>query len=549
MHICHKCNKIVTCLISARIVALYHHNRHSITNFHMKKIFFILFFGLMSNLALYSQSYGLQLITKSSLGVIPKKSVIVIEEIKRHATIDSDGTKLIVEYLATCKYNDTYYTFELRNIQESCKIYNNIGNKDDFWLSEIIFNKDLLNTLKKFGPQTILRDESSDDALEYINKLTDANLIFDDPLLENYLYTLLHKIRMTNNVFYKNGNINVVVLKSTDLNASIYPDGTLLLTTGLLANLNSEAELAGVLAHEIAHYMLDHSIVNITLMNQRIKRAEFWAAIATGIVAAAEVVAASQSNYYYPVGAATAATSAIASTIANSIISRLGMEYNQEQELEADRLAVNLLKLLNYNENAYATALSNLQNYQQTNGNYSYFFNSSTHPSLLSRIIKSGKVVEIKDLFYKQQTSFAISNFAVSEFFRRNFHASYKFAKQNIDNKVADDDDYTICSASLQIIKDTPESNKEAMDLLNKAYEINPNNININKYKCILYLRMKEYNKAKEALNEYMTLLNKEIIRINDIKGQQTWENSYAYLCSENSWANKMVIKLNGMHN
>lgn len=514
----------------------------------MKKLIILAVLGLIANLNLYSQSYSLKLVTESSLGKIPRNSEIVVEEIIRHATADESGEKLIIEYLASCKYEDVYYTYELRDIKKSCKIVHFIDNKDNFWLSEIIFNKDLINALRKYGPQTDLRDESSDDAQEYINKVTDANLVFDDPLLENYLYTLLHKIRMTNNVFYKNGNINVVVLKSTDLNASIYPDGTLLITTGLLANLNSEAELAGALAHEVAHYVLDHSIVNINKMNQRIKRAEFWAAFATGMAAVAEGVLATQSNYYYPVGAGTMATAAIASSIANSVIERLGMEYNQEQETEADRIAVNILKLLKYNENGFATALSNLQSYQQTNGNYSYFFNSSTHPSLLSRISASGKVEEIKDLFYKQQTSFAISNYAVVEFSRRNFQAAYKFAKQNIDNNVADDDDYTICSASLQIIKDTPESNKEAMELLNKAYLINPNNINISKFKCILHLRLKESDKAKEELNNYMSGISEEIKRLDNIKGQNTWENSYSYLTQENSWAVKMAIKLNGMH-
>jgi len=284
-------------------------------------------------------------------------------------------------------------------------------------------------------------------------------------------------------------------------------------------------------------------------MNQRIKRAEFWAAFATGVAAVAEGVLAANSNYYYPIGSATMATAVIASSIANSVITRLGMEYNQEQELEADRIAVNILKLMKYNTNGLSTALSNLQSYQQTNGNYSYFFNSSTHPSLLSRISKSGEIVEIKDMFYKQQTSFAISNYSISEFNKRNFLASYKFSKQNIDNNVGTDDDYTICSASLQIIKDTPESNKESLDLLFKAEQINPNNININKYKCISYLRLKDRNSAKESLIKYSQSLGLEIEKLNSIRGGNSWENAYSYLNKEIDWANNMIIKLNGMSN
>jgi beta-barrel assembly-enhancing protease len=50
------------------------------------------------------------------------------------------------------------------------------------------------------------------------------------------------------------------VIESTDINAFAAPGGYILLTRGLYQTLNSEAELAGVLAHEIGHVMHRHHL-------------------------------------------------------------------------------------------------------------------------------------------------------------------------------------------------------------------------------------------------------------------------------------------------
>ena len=50
------------------------------------------------------------------------------------------------------------------------------------------------------------------------------------------------------------------VIDSTDINAFSAPGGYIFVTKGLYMKLNSEAELAGVLAHEIAHVMKKHHL-------------------------------------------------------------------------------------------------------------------------------------------------------------------------------------------------------------------------------------------------------------------------------------------------
>ncbi len=53
--------------------------------------------------------------------------------------------------------------------------------------------------------------------------------------------------------------IHIYVLQSSIVNAYSLPDGTVLVTMGMLAQVTNEAELAFVLAHEIAHYSEHHT--------------------------------------------------------------------------------------------------------------------------------------------------------------------------------------------------------------------------------------------------------------------------------------------------
>lgn len=66
-----------------------------------------------------------------------------------------------------------------------------------------------------------------------------------DNLLDSHYRTLRQELR-----FY--------ILRRSDVNAYSYANGMIVVTTGLLAQLQNESELAFILAHEIAHYAEKH---------------------------------------------------------------------------------------------------------------------------------------------------------------------------------------------------------------------------------------------------------------------------------------------------
>ena len=57
------------------------------------------------------------------------------------------------------------------------------------------------------------------------------------------------------------------------------PNGTMLISTGLLCTLDSEDELAAIIANEMSHFVLDHQVNNIYRAERRAKRAAFWGTV------------------------------------------------------------------------------------------------------------------------------------------------------------------------------------------------------------------------------------------------------------------------------
>jgi beta-barrel assembly-enhancing protease len=69
------------------------------------------------------------------------------------------------------------------------------------------------------------------------------------------------------------------VIDTETINAFAFPGGTVMVSYGLIKRLNSESELAGALAHEVAHIVKRHQIQAI----QSQASTDFWTGIATDV--------------------------------------------------------------------------------------------------------------------------------------------------------------------------------------------------------------------------------------------------------------------------
>lgn len=90
------------------------------------------------------------------------------------------------------------------------------------------------------------------------NTLWDDKIYYDWSSLEHYLNRILKSV--TPQHLRKDTSFKVIIYKSGELYAHMEPSGHFFISIGMLAEFRNEAMIAGLMAHELAHYYLQHSL-------------------------------------------------------------------------------------------------------------------------------------------------------------------------------------------------------------------------------------------------------------------------------------------------
>jgi beta-barrel assembly-enhancing protease len=194
---------------------------------------------------------------------------------------------------------------------------------------------------------------------EKVGEVAAARIMGAAPLIEiaaaqRYLNLVGHSVAKINDGGYK---WRFGLLKTDSVNAFATPGGFVLVTAGLVKQLESEDELAFVLAHEIAHVLRRHHYR--VVIRQRL----------------AETAAKN-------VQAATGDTTNAALSQASAQIYARGLD--KSSEFEADRLGVELMTQAGYDPAAAVGVLERLQRLKGDDPRAELLF--STHPSPAKRL-------------------------------------------------------------------------------------------------------------------------------------------------------------------
>jgi predicted Zn-dependent protease len=156
---------------------------------------------------------------------------------------------------------------------------------------------------------------------------------YDDETLQQYVNSVGQKIAA--NSHRPNLQYTFTVLDSEEVNAFALPGGYVYITRGIMAYLNSEAELAAVLGHEVGHVTARHSVRQQS------------GATAAGIGATL-------------VGILTG--SGDLASIANMAGTALVSGYGRDMELEADQIGAQYLDRLGFEPEAMIDVVRLLKN-------------------------------------------------------------------------------------------------------------------------------------------------------------------------------------------
>jgi predicted Zn-dependent protease len=143
--------------------------------------------------------------------------------------------------------------------------------------------------------------------------------VYDDPDLQAYVNRIGQKLASKSHRSHL--KFTFTVLDSPDINAFALPGGYIYITRGIMAYLGSEAELAGVLGHEIGHVTARHSV--------RQQSGQVAASVLSVLIAA------------------TTGSSGLGNA-SQQLTTGLVRGYGREHELEADRLGAEYLHNSSY---------------------------------------------------------------------------------------------------------------------------------------------------------------------------------------------------------
>lgn len=182
------------------------------------------------------------------------------------------------------------------------------------------------------------------------------------------------------------------VIDTPTINAFALPGGKVFISAGLVAKLASESELAGVLAHEIAHVMQKHQITAIQSTRRTGLAQEGLQSYASDRLGKTSV----GSNAFTGAIANAAASEAI-DLVKNGLLLR---PLDRSLEYDADRLGALLLAKAGYDPYGLIVVLQKLAALKPEDSSGS--ISMSTHPTATDRLSELEKSTKVLDRFSTQ---------------------------------------------------------------------------------------------------------------------------------------------------
>ena len=169
---------------------------------------------------------------------------------------------------------------------------------------------------------------------------------YKDPRVQAYVNDIGQRLAKSSH--RANLQWHFTVVDSPEINAFALPGGYVYVTRGIMAYMDSEADLAGVMGHEIGHVTARHSA-------QRATRSQ---TAGLGVLAATVLGAVLESRGLGGAGD-------LASTLSQNVAAGYIASYSRDQELQADQLGAEYLARSNYNPQNMVDVIQVLRNQER----------------------------------------------------------------------------------------------------------------------------------------------------------------------------------------
>ncbi|TDR22779.1 M48 family metalloprotease [Marinicella litoralis] len=216
---------------------------------------------------------------------------------------------------------------------------------------------------------------SADDEQRYRQSIKEQmyqyNFVMTDPVVASYIYHLGYQLAAYSGK--PEQPFDFFMVPANVINASAYPGGLVVIYSGLMLETATESELAGVLAHEIAHVNQRH------ISRMMAKQQKSTIPILLGMLAA--VAAAQTSN-------SGDAPIAIAASM-SAIQQQLAINFTRYHEYEADRVGINTLYQAGLNPEGMSDFFAKLMQKNRIDPRYQLPEYLRTHPLSVNRVTEA----------------------------------------------------------------------------------------------------------------------------------------------------------------
>jgi Zn-dependent protease with chaperone function len=196
----------------------------------------------------------------------------------------------------------------------------------------------------------------------------------EDKAIQQYVRTVGERVAKASDLKVP---LHISVLQSREINAFALPGGYLFIERGLLEAADDEAELAGVVAHEIAHDTARHShklMKKATISSLLYQAAQVAAMILTGGAASIAMYYALQYGFYG----------------LGLVIDLKLLGVSRDYELEADQLGVQYAWNAGYEPNGFIRFFDKMATKQGYVNSVSWF---RTHPPFFQRMVQTEREI------------------------------------------------------------------------------------------------------------------------------------------------------------
>jgi beta-barrel assembly-enhancing protease len=195
-------------------------------------------------------------------------------------------------------------------------------------------SQDNLPEMGTAAQQTLSIEDENRLGRMVMREVRESGALLEDPEVGEYIQSL--GLRLSSQAQDGNRNFTFFVVRDNAINAFALPGGFVGIHSGLLLETRSESELAGVLAHEVAHVTQRHIARGIEAQG----RANL---LSTAAVLAAILMGAAGG------GSSDATIGAI--TTAQNLAAQSRINFTRENEYEADRIGIGVLASAGFDPN------------------------------------------------------------------------------------------------------------------------------------------------------------------------------------------------------